>query len=164
MNTLHRQIIALAKAAGYSGDGPLTVRGALDALADAVNGSDKAVPNDIAGAVASLDGLLYKTPTGTKSISSNGSNVDVSSYAKVSVSVPAYVVAFDANGGTGSVAPRACAKGSSVTLPDGTGLTAPEGKQFKGWGTTAGATATVTKVSATADTTVYAVWEDAPAG
>lgn len=75
--------------------------------------------------------------------------------------VSAYVISFDANGGTGTVAPMACAKGATVTLPAGIGLTPPSEKKFKGWGTTAAATAVVTTISATEDTTLYAVWEDA---
>ena len=69
-----------------------------------------------------------------------------------------YVVSFDANTGTGSVSPMTCAKGATVTLPAGTGLTAPSNKEFSGWGTAADATNTITTLSATEDTTLYAVW------
>lgn len=75
--------------------------------------------------------------------------------------IAAYVISFSANGGSGSVDPMACAKGATVTLPAGTGLTPPSEKKFKGWGTTAAATTVITTLSATEDTTLYAVWEDA---
>lgn len=76
----------------------------------------------------------------------------------------AYVVSFNVNGGSGTVAPVACAKGSTVALPDGTGITAPSNKVFAGWGTTSSATATVkSPYAASAATTLYAVYEDEPA-
>ena len=87
MRTIQQEIIALAKAAGYSGNGPLTVRGALDALADAVNGSDKSVPADLGGAIGAMSGLVYKVPSGTISITENGEGIDVSAYATADVSV-----------------------------------------------------------------------------
>ena len=89
MRTIQQQIVALAKAAGYDGDGPLTVRGALDALADAVNGSDKAVPHDVAGAAGAMSGLIFKQPSGTLTITENGEGIDVSQYAYVTVDVAA---------------------------------------------------------------------------
>lgn len=47
-------------------------------------------------------------------------------------------------------------------LSDGTGITAPEGKQFAGWATTADAvSADVTSpYTPTADVTLYAVYEN----
>lgn len=74
--------------------------------------------------------------------------------------VEAYIVSFDANGGSGTVAPVACSNGATVTLPDGTGLTPPSSKQFKGWGTSSDATSVITTIAATEDTTLYAIWED----
>ena len=76
--------------------------------------------------------------------------------------VTQYTVTYDVNGGTGTVAPATVDAGDSVNLDDGTGLTAPTGKQFAGWATTD--TATVADVASpytpTADITIYAVWED----
>lgn len=87
MKTIQQQIVALAVAAGYAGRGPLTVRGALDVLADAVNGSDVAVPDNLSGAIGSMSGLTFKQPSGTLTITENGEDIDVSSYAKVTVNV-----------------------------------------------------------------------------
>ena len=74
---------------------------------------------------------------------------------------PKYTVSFDANGGSGSMADVTSVSGS-YTLP-ACGYTAPEGKQFKGWATSADGTAiSGTTITVTADTTLYAIWENAP--
>lgn len=67
---------------------------------------------------------------------------------------------YNANGGTGSIAPVTVAARTAVTLSDGTGLTAPEGKTFSGWATTSdAATANATSpYTVTQNTTLYAVW------
>ena len=68
---------------------------------------------------------------------------------------------YDANGGTGSIAPEVVAKNSSVTLTNGTGLTAPTGKVFGGWMTSASGTEAVTSPYTVAEnTTLYAKWND----
>lgn len=74
-----------------------------------------------------------------------------------------YTITYDANGGTGSVASVDVVAGQSVNVSDGTGLTAPEGKEFSGWAKSASAkTATVTSsFTPDKDTTLYAVWIDA---
>lgn len=71
-----------------------------------------------------------------------------------------YTVTYDVNGGTGTVASATVNAGSSVTLNDGTGITAPEGKTFSGWATTSDATvANVTSpYTPTANITLYAVY------
>ena len=71
-----------------------------------------------------------------------------------------YTITYNANGGTGSIDAVEVEAGKSVTLSDGTGLTAPTGKTFKGWAkSTSAQTATVTSpFTPTADTTLYAVY------
>lgn len=71
-----------------------------------------------------------------------------------------YTVTYDANGGTGSIDAVKVKEGKSITLSDGTGLTAPTGKTFKGWAKSASATtASVTSpFTPTKDTTLYAVY------
>ena len=70
-----------------------------------------------------------------------------------------YTISFEANNGTGTMQPVQYA--GTYTLP-ANGFTAPQGKQFKGWALTSDgdviATATIV---VTADTTLYAIWEDA---
>ncbi|MDD5908285.1 MAG: S-layer homology domain-containing protein [Clostridia bacterium] len=76
--------------------------------------------------------------------------------------VPKYTVAFNANGGSGTMAPASANKGSSYTLPE-CGFTAPEGKQFAGWALTDdGEVITDATITVKADTTLYAIWEDIP--
>ena len=70
-----------------------------------------------------------------------------------------YTLTFDANGGSGSMAPKADLTGE-YTLPSNE-FTAPSGKQFKGWSLTADG-AIITKVEMTENKTVYAIWEDIP--
>lgn len=76
------------------------------------------------------------------------------------VSTKKYTVTYDSNGGTGSISPVEVEEGKSITLNDGTGLTAPAGKTFKGWAKSASAqNPTVTSpFTPTADTTLYAIY------
>ena len=78
---------------------------------------------------------------------------------------PTYTVTFSGNGGTGSMDP--VSKSGEYTLP-ANGFTAPAGKVFKCWSVVIGSAAAVEKnvgqtINVTADTTVSAVWQDAPA-
>ena len=74
-----------------------------------------------------------------------------------------YTVEYDVNGGTGSVASVDVVAGQSMNVSDGTGITAPEGKEFSGWAKTASAkTATITTTfTPDKDTVLYAVYVDA---
>lgn len=74
--------------------------------------------------------------TGSITVTTNGT-YDVTEKASVVVDVDVLTVTYDANGGTGTVAAVNVAAGDSITLSDGTGLTAPEGKEFAGWATEA---------------------------
>lgn len=71
----------------------------------------------------------------------------------------AYVVSFDLGAGTGTVAPMACVEGVEYALPDGTGITVPDTKTFKGWSATDGGSAISGKYTATQAATLYAVYE-----
>ena len=73
------------------------------------------------------------------------------------IPVTKYTLTFDANGGSGTMAPIADLTGE-YDLPSN-GFTAPSGKQFKGWSLTTDG-AIVTKVDMTENKTVYAIWED----
>lgn len=73
-------------------------------------------------------------------------------------------VTYDANGGTGSIAGVTVNAGSSITVDSGASLTAPANKTFAGWALSSTATeATIlggATYTPTADTTLYAVYED----
>ncbi len=80
-----------------------------------------------------------------------------------------YTVTYNANGGVGTIDSVSVTAGESITLSDGTGLTAPEDKEFAGWAKSSSAqSATVTSpFTPDKDTTLYAVWinvETEPAG
>ena len=75
------------------------------------------------------------------------------------VVAPTYTISFSANGGTGTMADETGISGE-YTLP-ANGFTAPAGKKFKGWATSAGGTVvTGNTMDVAADTTLYAIWED----
>ncbi len=80
--------------------------------------------------------------------------------SKKKTAVTTYTITYDANGGTGSIAPVQVEAGKSVTLSDGTGLTAPTGKTFKGWAksSTAQTPSVESPFTPTKDTTLYAVY------
>ena len=108
-----------------------------------------------------LTALRKAGKTGGTIAEALGGSTIAAGVATSTATAVAYVITFSANGGSGSVDPIACAKGATVTLPDDTGLTPPSTKQFKGWGTKADATAVITTYAATADATLYAIWEAA---
>lgn len=111
------------------------------------------------------DGLATEvtelTPTGSKSISANGTH-DVTQYASVVVNVGTLTVTYDENGGTGSVDAQTVIAGNSINLSDGTGLTPPQDKTFEGWATSASATEpdVSSPYTPTENVTLYAVWVD----
>lgn len=74
-----------------------------------------------------------------------------------------FTITYDANGGTGTIDAVTVSEGTSVTLSDGTGLTAPEDKEFAGWGSTSLAEEAdiESPYTVTEDVTLYAVWADA---
>ena len=73
------------------------------------------------------------------------------------------VVSYDANGGEGTIPSVSIFPGKSITVSDGTGLTAPEGKEFAGWAKTdsAQSATVVSPFTPERDTVLYAVWADA---
>ena len=74
-----------------------------------------------------------------------------------------YTVSFNANGGTGAMADVTGVAAGAYTLP-ANGFTAPDGKRFVGWATSAGGTATAAggTITVSANVTLYAIWEEIP--
>ena len=74
-----------------------------------------------------------------------------------------YTVSFNANGGTGTMAEVTGVPAGAYPLP-ANGFTAPDGKRFVGWATSAGGTATAAggTITVSANVTLYAIWEEIP--
>ena len=74
-----------------------------------------------------------------------------------------YTVSFNANGGTGTMAEVTGVSAGAYTLP-ANGFTAPEGKRFVGWATSASGTATAAgeAITVSDNVTLYAIWEEIP--
>ena len=74
-----------------------------------------------------------------------------------------YTVSFDANGGTGTMAEVTGVSAGAYTLP-ANGFTAPDGKRFVGWATSASGTATAAgeAITVSDNVTLYAIWEKIP--
>ena len=110
-------------------------------------------------------GEISGTPTadGTakftvKATNSAGSNTKELSITITKAPAAEYTVRFNANGGGGTMADVTGVSGS-YTLP-ACGFTEPEGKQFKGWSTSAdGSVISGTTYEVSLDTTFYAIWE-----
>ena len=110
-------------------------------------------------------GEISGTPTaaGTSTFTVKATNSAGSDTKELSITItkaaPAeYTVRFNANGGGGTMADVTGVSGS-YTLP-ACGFTEPEGKQFKGWSTSAdGSVISSTTYEVSSDTTFYAIWE-----
>ena len=73
-----------------------------------------------------------------------------------------WTVTYNANGGTGSIDAVEVNAGDSITLNDGSTLTAPENKEFVGWAKSSSAQSAtvVSPFTPTKDEILYAVWGD----
>lgn len=100
-------------------------------------------------------------PTGNISITENGT-VNVAQYEKAVVNVGIYTVSYNVSGGTGTITDATVIAGNSISLNDGSTLTAPSGKTFSGWATTAQAEESdvTSPYTPHGNTTLYAVWVD----
>lgn len=127
-----------------------TVYTVADALATSL------IADGLAEAYSEID------PSGSTSVSANGT-YDVTQYEAVVVNVGTATVSYDANGGTGEVDAQTAIKGNTITLDDGSGLTAPEGKEFAGWATTDSAEEpdATSPYKVTENVTLYAVYTTA---
>ena len=74
-----------------------------------------------------------------------------------------YTVSFDANGGTGTMVEVTGVSAGAYTLP-ANGFTAPDGKRFVGWATSASGNATAAggAITVSDNVTLYAIWEEIP--
>ena len=110
-------------------------------------------------------GEISGTPTaeGTSTFTVKAENSTGSVTKELSITIAKaapteYTVRFNANGGGGTMEDVTGVSGS-YTLP-ACGFTEPEGKQFKGWSTSAdGSVISSTTYEVSSDTTFYAIWE-----
>lgn len=142
----------------------MTIRDPVSGELTAIGYGCIAEVDDELGASLIADGIAEAytliSPTGTVEISENG-EADVAQYAKANVDVVNVVLTYVPNGALGAVDAVAVTPGTEVTLSDGTGLTAPAGKSFAGWATTADASAAdVTSPYTVSDNVkLFAVWQ-----
>lgn len=115
-------------------------------------------------ATTEIEGTVAALKNGKWSIAKTfATKSEAMTYLSGLMEASSYTVTYDANGGTGSISAATVTPGQSITLSDGTGLTAPEGKTFSGWATGASAeSANVTSpYTPTGNVTLYAVWANA---
>lgn len=98
-------------------------------------------------------------PTGSVTVGANGT-YDVTDKASVVVNVTVATVTYNVNGGTGEVDAATAIKGNTISLNDGSGITPPDDKVFKGWATTEVATDpnVTSPYTVTDNITLYAVY------
>lgn len=115
-------------------------------------------------ATTEIEGTVAALKNGKWSVAKTfETKTEAMTYLNGLMAASSYTVTYNANGGTGSISAATVTAGQSVTLSDGTGLTAPEGKTFSGWATGASAaSANVTSpYTPTGNVTLYAVWANA---
>lgn len=115
-------------------------------------------------ATTEIEGTVAALKNGKWSIAKTfATKSEAMTYLNGLMEASSYTVTYDVNGGTGSISAATVTPGQSITLSDGTGLTAPEGKTFSGWATGASAeSANVTSpYTPTGNVTLYAVWANA---
>lgn len=98
-------------------------------------------------------------PSGSTTLTANGT-YDVYDKETAIVNVSIATVTYNVNGGEGEVVAATAIAGNTITLDDGTGITPPTDKEFKGWATTEDAEAAdvTNPYTVTADVTLYAVY------
>ena len=79
------------------------------------------------------------------------------------ITVIGYTVSFNANGGSGNMLSVFNQYGE-YTIPTICEFTAPIGKQFKGWATTANGEVINGTYNVTADVELFAIWEAVATG
>jgi hypothetical protein len=109
----------------------------------------------VVAALGDVNGTWSKSKTFT-------TKTDALTYLKnlMAATGTTYRVTFDLMGGTGSIDDADVTAGQSINLDDGTNITAPSGKEFAGWATSAEATTpnVTSPYTPSGDVTLYAVY------
>lgn len=107
----------------------------------------------VIAALGDVNGTWSKTKTFT-------SKAEALTYLKnlMAASGASYRVTFDLMGGTGDIEDTDVTAGESVTLDDGTGITAPSGKEFAGWSLAPNGEIVASPFTPSGDVTLYAVY------
>ena len=107
----------------------------------------------VIAALGDVNGTWSKTKTFT-------SKADALTYLKNLMAAPgaSYRVTFDLMGGTGDIEDTDVTAGESITLDDGTGITAPSGKEFAGWSLAPNGEIVASPFTPSEDVTLYAVY------
>ena len=112
---------------------------------------------------AGAEGLTFTTgsnATVNAVFTMPGRNVSLTAVLEEELPEASSTVAFNANGGAGSMPTLTVSTGSTLALPT-CGFTAPAGKQFAGWAYAADGEAITSPIVVTEDINLYAIWEDA---
>ena len=117
---------------------------------------------DSAGVTVTVDGAAWTTSTPIVGDTFSYMGVGSPEYTVTKPATTTYTVSFNANGGTGTMADVTGVAAGAYTLP-ANGFTAPAGKQFKGWATSAtGEVIATATYNVTGNVTFYAIWENIP--
>ena len=117
---------------------------------------------DSAGVTVTVDGVAWTTSTPIVGDTFSYMGVGSPEYTVTKPATTTYTVSFNANGGTGTMADVTGVTAGEYTLP-ANGFTAPAGKQFKGWATSAtGEVIATATYNVTGNVTFYAIWENIP--
>jgi len=141
---------------------PLTAAVAPD---DAYDTGVTWASSDPAVATVDANGTVTAAKAGTAAITVTTRDGSYTASCTVTVTAPQYTVTYNANGGGGTMGGGTATDGVAFVLP-GCGFTPPAGKVFDAWAV-GSAGGQLVKAGAdcifTGDTTLCAIWKDAPA-
>jgi len=152
--------VSLSKSSTTLNKGSSETLTATVAPANATNKSVSWASGNTGVATVNANGVITAVGGGTAIITVT--TVDGGKTAACTVTVPSYTVTFNANNGTGTPpGTMETAVGSSITLPNGSGLSR-SGYTFGGWNTNTAGTGTNYNAGSTytptANVTLYAKW------
>ena len=153
---------------GTGGTFQVTATGAAP-ITYSLSGQPSGVSINFSTGVMTIAGTVAANTYTFTITASNGTapNATQSFTLTVNAAQPAaFTISYNNNGGSGTVTSQTVNSGISFTVKSSTGMTAPNGKQFKSWNTQANGSGTSyapgASVTAQSNMTLYAVWETIP--